>query len=102
MVKHIVIWRLKEEAEGASKQENATNLKVRIEALKDLIPDIITIEVGINNQVSDQAGDIVLYSEFADWDALERYQQHHEHQAVVALVRTLTSERRVVDYVAEG
>jgi hypothetical protein len=98
MLIHVVIWRLKDEALGADKATNAARLKREIEALVGVVPEIRKLEVGLNEAVSDQAGDVVLYSAFDDWDGLDRYQQHPAHQAVVGLVREIVSERRVVDY----
>ena len=49
MIKHIVFFNLAENAEAKSKAENAAYIKAELEALKNLIPQIITIEVGINH-----------------------------------------------------
>ena len=98
MIKHIVMWRLKDSADGASKQENAKNLKNYLEALKDKIREVRHIEVGINISGSDAASDVVLYSEFDSMEDLEAYQKHPEHQKIVSFVNEIRSERRVVDY----
>ena len=98
MIKHIVMWRLKDSADGASKQENAKNLKNYLETLKDKIREIRHIEVGINISGSDAASDVVLYSEFDSIEDLEAYQKHPEHQKIVSFVNEIRSERRVVDY----
>lgn len=98
MIKHIVIWKLKENAAGTGKTVNAQKLKEDIEALKEVIPEIKAIEVGMNIAASDQAGDVVLYSEFDSLADLEIYQNHSAHQDVVAFVKEIVSERRVVDY----
>ena len=98
MVKHIVVWKMREEAEGADKQENALKIKVLLESLKDRIPGVIKLEVGINFSAAEGSGDIVLYSEFADRAALEAYQLHSEHQNAAELVRSVVTERRLVDY----
>lgn len=98
MVKHIVIWKLKDDEGEAAKQRNALKMKLDIEALVQHIPEIIAIEVGFNFGGSDQAGDVALYSEFADRAALDTYLQHPAHLEVVRFVRDIVSERRVVDY----
>ncbi len=98
MIKHIVIWRMKKGAAGASHNENAAKLKQRIEALPESISEIRHIEVGIHKGGAQPTTDVALYSEFADWTALEAYQQHPAHQEVVAFVRAVTEDRRVVDY----
>ncbi|WP_295780969.1 Dabb family protein, partial [uncultured Microbacterium sp.] len=67
-------------------------------ALKDVIDEIQHIEVGRNVANPQSNWDVALVSEFADVDALERYQVHPAHQEVAAFVRTAVSERSSVDY----
>lgn len=98
MIKHIVIWKVKSEPGVSGKEIHAKRLKDAIEALRSEIPEIRKIEVGFNVAVSDQAGDLALYSEFETLADLEIYQNHPAHQEVVKLVKELTTERRVVDY----
>ena len=95
MIKHIVMWRLKEEAAGATKEENALKLKERLEALVDVIH---VAEVGINYNSSDAAFDVILYSEFDDKAGLESYQNHPEHLKIVDFVGEIRTDRAVVDY----
>ncbi|MFQ5587856.1 MAG: Dabb family protein [Nitrospiria bacterium] len=95
MVKHIVMWRLHDEALGKTCAQNANLLKQKLEALSGKIPGLLKIEVGFD----DRAGaDIVLYSELESREALEAYRTHPEHQAVIPLVKSVTADRRVVDY----
>lgn len=98
MIKHIVMWRLKDSAAGASREENAKKLKQSLEDLKDKIGDIKALEVGINFNASPAAFDVVLYSEFADRDGLDSYQNHPEHLKIVDFVGEIRTDRAVVDY----
>ena len=98
MLKHIVMFRLRESAEGRSKEENAARLKVLLESLKGKIPEVGSLEVGMNQGRSESASDVVLYSEFEDMPALEVYRKHPEHAKVVDFIEKVCSERRVVDY----
>ncbi|MGH7909816.1 MAG: Dabb family protein [Thermodesulfobacteriota bacterium] len=98
MIKHIVMWRLKEFADARGKEENAKKLKSHLESLKSKIKEIKHIEVGINIKSSDAASDVVLYSEFDSMDDLEAYQRHPEHMKIVDFVNEIRLERRVVDY----
>ena len=98
MIKHIVMWKLLEQAEGNSKVENARLAKVRLEALNGKVPGLLKLEVGMDFSCSDSSFDLILYSEFEDRAALERYQQHPEHQAVFPFMKAIRSERAVVDY----
>ena len=98
MIKHIVFWKLKEEANGMSKQENAQAIKQKLEALKGNIEGLIDIEVGFDFLHSPESSDVVLYTTFTDKAALDFYQQHPLHKAVMPFIGEARSERRVVDY----
>lgn len=100
MIKHIVMFRLKDSAEGHSKDENIRKLKILLESLKEKIPVVKCLEVGMNMGKSASASDIVLYSEFDDMQALEVYREHPEHKKAVDFITKVCSERRVVDYEA--
>lgn len=98
MIKHVVMWKLKDNVAGNSKEENARELKRRLEALPRAIPEIQRLEVGLNIKDSEQAMDVVLCSEFDTPKGLAAYSQHPAHQQVVAFVREIASESRVVEY----
>lgn len=100
MIKHIVMWKLKDFAEGKSKAENAVWIKRELEELTGKIPEIVRAEVGININGSVQAYDAVLYSEFAGLEELNRYQEHPEHKKVSAYIGKIRDGRTVVDYEA--
>jgi len=98
MLKHIVMWKLKDFAEGKSKNENAKEIKSMLENLKGRINEIEFIEVGININDSVQSFDVVLYSEFKDEDDLEKYQKHPEHVKVGEFISKVREDRVVADY----
>ena len=98
MVKHIVLWRLKDNAHGNDLQTNAYLLKEKLEGLRGRIPGLLTIEVGIDFSSTDSSANLMLYSEFLDREALKSYQAHPEHQALIPFIGEATRERRLVDY----
>lgn len=98
MIKHIVCWKLKEEAHGNSKPVNAQQIKEKLEALKGQIEGLISIEVGINIPEYPANHDVVLYSELESKEALEYYQNHPLHQALLPFIREAVSNRVAVDY----
>jgi hypothetical protein len=98
MIKHIVMWKLKAFAEGASREQNAKILKTELEALKKKIPLIRHIEVGINMAPSEAAQDVALYSEFANEKDLDSYQKHPEHLRIADFAAKIRESRAVVDY----
>jgi len=95
MIKHVVMWKLQE---GGDKAAGAALLKERLESLNGKIPGLLHLEVGIDFVQADTSYDVVLYSELESREALDVYQQHPEHQAVVPLVRELAASRVAVDY----
>src|SRR5512146_2747836 len=97
MIKHIVVWKLKD-SPAYSKSENAARIKNELEALRDKLPFVKKIEVGINFNSTAAAYDVVLYSEFASREHLDRYQNSPEHKAVADFIGTVREERVVVDY----
>jgi nitrate/nitrite-specific signal transduction histidine kinase len=100
MVKHIVLWKLKDQAEGAPKRENAKKLKEMLEGLTKKISQIRELEVGFQLEPSEGAFDVALVSSFGSKADLEIYQKHSDHQEVVAFVKKIVSDRKVVDYEA--
>jgi hypothetical protein len=98
MVKHIVMWKLNESAEGFTKAENANRMKKWLEELRLVIPEIERLEVGINFNQSPAAFDIVLYSEFESKETLQIYQDHPEHTKFKNKINNIRTERTVVDY----
>ncbi len=98
MIKHIVMWKLKASAEGASREQNAKILKTELEALKKKIPMIRHIEVGMNMMPSEAAYDVALYSEFTNEKDLDRYQKHPEHLKIADFAAKVRESRAVVDY----
>lgn len=95
-----MFWRLKDAPGGSSQEENASKLKTVLENLRDKIPEIKHLEVGIDFNRSEVASDVALYSEFTNKEALETYQKHPEHIKVVEFVKEISAERRVVDYIS--
>lgn len=98
MIKHIVVWRLKESVHGNDKRTNALLIKEKLEALRGKIPGLLKIEVGIDFSATESSADVALYSEFVSREALEAYQTHPAHKAVMPFVGEARSERRMVDY----
>ena len=98
MIKHIVLWKLKEFAEGATKQQNTLKIKALLEEMRGKIPGMLTLEVGLNFEKSADAGDISLYTEFESREALDAYQIHPAHMPAKKFIPLVRLERRVADY----
>ncbi len=96
MVKHIVFWKLKENAEGADKRENAVLIKQKLESLIGVIPEIVSLEVGIN--FSGGEFDVALYSAFNTKEDLASYDANPEHAKVKRFIGAVSEKREAVDY----
>lgn len=96
MIKHIVFWKLKEEALGNTKQQNAQQLKQRLEALRGQVDGMKHLEVGIN--FNPNGFDLCLYSAFDSRQALEAYQSFPPHVEIKGFVAEITTDRAVADY----
>ncbi|MEE9368186.1 MAG: Dabb family protein [Pontiella sp.] len=94
MIKHIVMWKFKDDVVEADKWE----MKRQLESLKGVAPTLIDIEIGLDLVGKEASKDMVLYSEFASMDDLAAYANHPEHLKVVEFVKPLVCERAVVDY----
>jgi hypothetical protein len=99
MIKHIVMWTLKDEAEGKSKAENLNTMKALLEELPSKVPGVVELEVATSGLFeSVPPTDIALYTVFKSKEDLKAYAVHPEHQSVVAFVKSVAAERRVIDY----
>lgn len=102
MIRHVVMWKLKDEAEGATKEKNAEKMKLILEGLKTNIDEIKNVEVGINISDDDQeAGspsDVVLISDFETELDYTMYTRNEHHKKAVKFINSVIEERRFVDY----
>jgi hypothetical protein len=96
-VRHIVMWRLSS-PELRQQLDRDESLAQLLMSMRRSIPGLLRIELGMNECASPDASDLVLYSEFEDWQALKVYEAHPLHDQFKRLVGPLRSERRVVDY----
>ena len=79
MIKHIVLWKLKDFAEGATKQQNAIKIKGLLGEMRGKIPGMLKLDIGLNFERSNDAADISLYTELESREALDAYQIHPAH-----------------------
>ncbi len=97
MVKHIVLFKLKEELPATEKQAVMNQFKEAIEALPAKISVIRKIEVGLNVNPA-EAWDIALYSEFDSLEDVKTYAVHPDHVAAGKLLSDVKLSRACVDY----
>ncbi len=98
MIKHIVMWQLKDHAEGGDKATNAIKMKALLDACADIVPGILKLEVAIAQPGLEATYDVVLYSEFESVAALDAYQNHPQHLALKPFVGAVRLARQCMDY----
>ena len=98
MLKHIVMWRFKDGVNGKSRNEHAQWLKEHLEALVGVVPEIRSLEVGVNINPAEASYDAVLISEFDSFESMQRYQVHPAHLDVAAYCKEVSESRTAVDY----
>ena len=98
MLRHIVMWRFRDVAEGATKAQNLQKAKEMLESLKRKIAEIQSLEVGLGVTEGEQAYDLVLNTHFENTEKLLAYQAHPEHVKVVDFLRKVQTQKAVADY----
>ena len=100
MVKHIILWTLREELSAEEKATIKNEIKTGLEGLKDVIPGILDIKVNINGLPSSNA-DLMLDSSFESVEALKNYAVHPAHVNVAdTKIRPYTAVRSCLDFEA--
>ena len=98
MVKHVILWQLKDELTKEQISEVKAGIKSGLEGLKGEIPGLIDINVVTEGLASSNA-DVMLDSTFESEEALKGYAIHPKHVAVAdGKVRPYTASRVCMDY----
>lgn len=92
MIKHIVIWKFKE-----NQEEKMKKFLEGLNQLKGVIPEIKNMETGININPKNEY-DAILISEFETMEDLEKYKNHPEHIKVSDLCKSIRIDRQAIDY----
>lgn len=98
MVKHIILWKLKEEFSAEEKKKIKAGIKEGLEGLAGQIPGLLDIRVQTESLASSNA-DVMLDSSFENEEALKAYAVHPAHVAVAdGKVRPFTALRSCLDF----
>lgn len=98
MVKHIILWQLKDELSDAEKVSVKLGIKDSLESLLGKIPGLLEIKVETDGLASSNA-DVMLYSVFESEEALKGYAIHPLHVAAAdGKVRPFTKKRLCLDF----
>ena len=97
MVKHIVMFKLKETLSAEEKLDVMNRFKVAIEALPATIDVIRKVFVGLNINGA-ETWDICLESEFDTLEDVKAYAVHPDHVAAAGILKDAKLDRACVDY----
>ena len=94
MVKHVVMYKLKDPTE-----QNAIALQQKFLSMKGKIDVLKSIESGVDVVKSDRSFDVVLICEFDNLADMEVYRTHEVHLPVMAYVKSVVENSKSVDFV---
>ena len=98
MVKHIILWQLKDEYTADEKAAIKAGIKEGLEGLVGKVPGLLEVTVNINGLPTSNA-DLMLDSTLESFEALKAYAVHPDHVAVAdGKVRPHTKNRVCLDF----
>jgi len=99
MIKHIVMWTIREGETPRAKFERMAEVKARLMALTEAISEIKSFEVYFNSPAAPGDNyDVVLVSEFNTWTDLDAYLKHPQHLEIVDYLKNVRQNRSAIDY----
>lgn len=98
MVKHVILWNLKDEITGDERIKIKNGVKSGLESLVGKVPGLLEVKVNIEPLQSSNA-DIILDSTCENEEALKVYASHQEHVKVAnEKIRPFMKQRVCIDY----
>ncbi len=99
MIKHTVMWTIKEGETPRSKFERMAEMKSRLLDLKETIREIVSMEVYFSSPQAPIGNyDVVLITEFRSWNDLDAYQKHPAHIEVGSYIANVKQNRAAIDF----
>ena len=92
MVRHIVFFRFEDPA------VNIPIVRDSLYALRDRIPEIVSMQIGADFMHSPRSSDMVLIVDFKSKEDLEIYDRHPDHQKARVYIHAHRTESRTVDF----
>ncbi len=97
MVRHIILWKLKENFTEEEKSAARAEAKRRLESLNGRIEGLVELKV-VTDRLPTSTADMMLDSTFADADALAGYQKNPLHLEAAGFVRSVVETRLCLDF----
>lgn len=98
MVRHVIVWTLKDEYSDSEKEQIKAGIKEGLEGLQGKIPGLVEIKVN-TDKLASSSGDAMLDSLFENEEALKNYSSNSLHVEVAnTKVRPYVKIRSSFDY----
>lgn len=99
MVKHIILWTLKDSLSEEEKIQIKKSIKEGLESLQGVVPGVTDIKVQIDGRLSSSNADLMLECTLESEEALKGYAVHPAHVAIAnSRVRPFTAIRSCLDF----
>ena len=99
MIRHIVMFKFHEEADGRSKAENLAIAKDMLEKLMGVVPTLRSMDVQLNDKAASADNyDLILTAEYDDMEGLNAYVVHPAHKEVGVFMGKVRISRASIDY----
>ena len=99
MVKHIILWKLREDLSAEEKISVKAGIKAGLEGLQGVVPGLLSIQVHTDGVLPTSNADVMLDCTLESADALKGYAQHPAHVEVAnTKVRPYTAVRTCLDF----
>lgn len=98
MIRHVVMWKLKDHAEGADRAANLVKMQTLLASCVGLVPGMLQFATAVATPGLEATYDIILDSTFASRAALDAYQTHSHHVAMKPFIGAIRAERQCMDY----
>ena len=98
ILKHIVMWKFLDNAEGKTKAEN---MRFAAENLRALVGVALKLSIGEDVLGSPASFDMALVADFKSVEDMLAYRDFPRHAEISNYIRRVISDRKVVDFFIE-
>ncbi len=99
MFKHYAMWKLKDDADGKTKEEIIRILREELFTLGEKIPEVKRLEFAVNLHEGEGAYDVIVCSVFQSQEEFaQKWGQHPGHEAYLELLERYREGWIIVNY----
>ena len=102
VLKHIVMWKFKDDAEGNTKARNMDLVSRRLRSLIGVVPSLIDLTIGQDVLHSSASFDMGLICTFQDIDGMLAYRDHPAHREISEFIARVTYDRVTADFYVDA